>query len=112
MIRKIIQSLAKDCKKSDVVWLATDEDREGEAIAWHLYSFDLKNKDVNRIVFHEITATAIKKAVQNPRNININLVNAQQARHILDRIVALNCHQFCGKKSKVGYLLVGYSLLL
>ena len=101
--KKIIQSLAKDCKKSDVVWLATDEDREGEAIAWHLYEvLGLKNKDVNRIVFHEITATAIKKAVQNPRDININLVNAQQARRILDRIVGFKLSPILWKKVKSG----------
>ncbi len=101
--KKIIQSLEKDCKKSDVIWLATDEDREGEAIAWHLYEvLNLKNKDVNRIVFHEITATAIKKAVQNPRDININLVNAQQARRILDRIVGFKLSPILWKKVKSG----------
>ena len=101
--KKIIQSLVKDCKKSDVVWLATDEDREGEAIAWHLYEvLNLKNKDVNRIVFHEITPTAIKKAVQNPRDININLVNAQQARRILDRIVGFKLSPILWKKVKSG----------
>ena len=101
--KKVIQSLAKDCKKSDIIWLATDEDREGEAIAWHLYEvLDLKNKDVNRIVFHEITATAIKKAVQNPRDININLVNAQQARRILDRIVGFKLSPILWKKVKSG----------
>ena len=101
--KKVIQSLTKDCLKSDIVWLATDEDREGEAIAWHLYEvLDLKNKKVNRIVFHEITATAITKAVQNPRDININLVNAQQARRILDRIVGFKLSPILWKKVKSG----------
>ena len=83
--KTVLKSLIKESKKSDVVWLATDEDREGEAIAWHLYeAMNLKNKKVNRIVFNEITANAIKTAIKNPRDIDVNLVNAQQARRVLD----------------------------
>ena len=101
--KKIIQSLKKETKKSDIVWLATDEDREGEAIAWHLYEvLQLENKNVNRIVFHEITTTAIQKAVKNPRDIDINLVNAQQARRVLDRIVGFKLSPILWKKVKSG----------
>lgn len=101
--KKVIQSLIKESKKSDVVWLATDEDREGEAIAWHLYEvLNLKQKDVHRIVFHEITSNAIKKAVQNPRDIDINLVNAQQARRVLDRIVGFKLSPVLWRKVKSG----------
>ena len=101
--KKVIQTLVKESKKSDVVWLATDEDREGEAIAWHLYEvLDLKNKNVNRIVFHEITSSAINTAIQNPRDIDINLVNAQQARRILDRIVGFKLSPILWKKVKGG----------
>ena len=70
------------------VWLASDEDREGEAIAWHLYEeLGLQPQNTKRIVFHEITKGAILNAVENPRDINIDLVNAQQARRVLDRLV-------------------------
>ena len=101
--KKVIQSLVKESKKSDVVWLATDEDREGEAIAWHLYEvLELKNKSVNRIVFHEITSSAINAAIKNPRDIDINLVNAQQARRILDRIVGFKLSPILWKKVKGG----------
>jgi len=101
--KKVIQSLTKEAKKSEVVWLATDEDREGEAIAWHLYEvLNLKKKHVNRIVFHEITSSAIKKAIANPRDIDINLVNAQQARRILDRIVGFKLSPILWKKVKPG----------
>src|SRR6185503_18355504 len=75
-------------KKSDEVWLASDEDREGESISWHLCEvLDLDPKTTKRIVFHEITKPAIQKAVSNPRTVNMDLVNAQQARRVLDRIV-------------------------
>ena len=80
-----LKSLAK---KADEVWLASDEDREGESISWHLAEvLDLDPKTTKRIVFHEITKPAIEKAVKNPRTIDMNLVNAQQARRVLDRIV-------------------------
>jgi DNA topoisomerase I len=85
---KVVKELKALAKKSGEVWLASDEDREGESISWHLAEvLGLDPKTTKRIVFHEITAPAIKKAVQNPRTINMDLVNAQQARRILDRIV-------------------------
>ena len=81
--KPIIRDLKKYVKDSEKVWLASDEDREGEAIAWHLYeNLDLSNKDYERIVFHEITKNAILKSLENPREINFNLVNAQKARRV------------------------------
>lgn len=86
--QKVVTELKKLAKKSDEVWLATDEDGEGEAISWHLCEvLGLDPKSTKRIVFHEITKPAINKAVQTPRTVDLNLVNAQQARRILDRIV-------------------------
>ncbi len=86
--KKIIAGLKKAVKAADTVWLATDEDREGEAIAWHLTEvLKLDVKTTNRIVFHEITKDAIEKAIKNPRTIDMDLVQAQQARQILDRLV-------------------------
>src|SRR5215218_5034195 len=86
--RKVVNDLKQWAKKSDEVWLATDEDREGEAISWHLCEvLGLDPEKTKRIVFHEITKPAIQKAVKQPRTVNMNLVNAQQARRILDRIV-------------------------
>ncbi len=86
--QKVVKDLKSLAKKSDEVWLATDEDREGEAISWHLCEvLGLDPKTTKRIVFHEITKPAIQSAVQNPRTVDMNLVNAQQARRILDRIV-------------------------
>src|SRR5688572_24608744 len=85
---KVVKELKQIAKKSGEVWLATDEDREGEAISWHLCEvLGLDPKKTKRIVFHEITKPAIKAAVENPRRIDMNLVNAQQARRVLDRIV-------------------------
>src|SRR5712672_1401596 len=85
---KVVKELKSIAKKSGEVWLATDEDREGEAISWHLCEvLGLDPKTTKRIVFHEITKPAIQNAVQNPRTVDMNLVNAQQARRILDRIV-------------------------
>ncbi len=85
---KVVKELRSLAKKADEVWLASDEDREGESISWHLAEvLGLDPKTTKRIVFHEITAPAIRAAVQNPRTINMNLVNAQQARRVLDRIV-------------------------
>lgn len=96
---KVISELKKLAKNADTVWLATDEDREGEAISWHLFeSLDLKKTDTKRIVFHEITKPAIQKAIQNPRTIDINLVNAQQARRILDRLVGFELSPVLWKK--------------
>jgi DNA topoisomerase-1 len=86
--QKVVKELKSLAKKSEDVWLATDEDREGEAISWHLCEvLGLDPYTTKRIVFHEITKPAIQKAVQNPRTVNMDLVNAQQARRILDRIV-------------------------
>lgn len=86
--RKTIAELKKAVKEAETVWLATDEDREGEAIAWHLCEvLKLNPKTTKRIVFHEITKSAIEEAVKNPRTVDMNLVEAQQARQILDRIV-------------------------
>jgi DNA topoisomerase-1 len=85
---KVVKELKQYAKKSKEIWLASDEDREGESISWHLAEvLGLDPKTTKRIVFHEITAPAIKKAVDNPRLINMNLVNAQQARRVLDRLV-------------------------
>src|SRR6201998_3832714 len=85
---KVVKELKSLAKKADEVWLASDEDREGESISWHLAEvLGLNPITTKRIVFHEITKPAIQKAVQNPRTINMSLVNAQQARRILDRIV-------------------------
>ena len=86
--KKIVAELKKAAKTAEMVWLASDEDREGEAIAWHLYDeLKLKKTNTKRIVFHEITKDAILNAVENPREINLDLVDAQQARRVLDRIV-------------------------
>nr|MBP9933876.1 DNA topoisomerase I [Chitinophagaceae bacterium] len=85
---KVVNELRQLARKSEEVWLASDEDREGEAISWHLCEvLGLDPLKTKRIVFHEITKPAIKHAVENPRTVNMNLVNAQQARRILDRIV-------------------------
>src|SRR6478672_2443639 len=86
--KKVVSDLKSSAKKSGEVWLATDEDREGEAISWHLCEvLGLDPTKTKRIVFHEITKPAIQKAVLSPRTVDMNLVNAQQARRILDRIV-------------------------
>jgi len=85
---RVVKELKQMASKADEVWLASDEDREGESISWHLAEvLGLDPNETKRIVFHEITAPAIKKAVENPRRINMNLVNAQQARRVLDRLV-------------------------
>src|SRR6476661_10987833 len=86
--QKVVNELKALSKKAKEVWLASDEDREGESISWHLAEvLNLDPKSTKRIVFHEITAPAIRKAVENPRTINMDLVNAQQARRVLDRLV-------------------------
>lgn len=86
--KKIVAELKKESKKAETVWLASDEDREGEAIAWHLAEvLDLDKDKTKRIVFHEITKDAIVNAIENPRKLNVDLVDAQQARRVLDRIV-------------------------
>ena len=99
--RNLVAELRKLAKASDTVWLASDEDREGESISWHLYEvLDLKKKDTKRIVFHEITKSAILNAIENPRGINMGLVNAQQARRVLDRLVGYELSPLLWKKVK------------
>ena len=99
---ELVKDLKKTAKECDSVWLATDEDREGEAISWHLCEvLDLPVKEVNRIVFHEITKNAIQKAVDNPRRIDLNLVNAQQARRVLDRLVGFELSPILWRKTSV-----------
>lgn len=96
---KVIAELKKLTKGADMVWLASDEDREGEAISWHLYeTLGLTKKNTRRIVFHEITKPAIMKAIENPREIDINLVNAQQARRVLDRLVGFELSPILWRK--------------
>ena len=99
----LVQALAVAAQKADKVWLASDEDREGEAIAWHLQQvLDLQPEKTHRIVFHEITKTAIQEAIQNPRGIDYNLVNAQQARRVMDRIVGFELSPVLWKKVTTG----------
>ena len=98
---KLVADLKREVKKAETVWLASDEDREGEAIAWHLYEvLGLQPDRTRRIVFHEITRPAILKAVEEPRQIDLNLVNAQQARRVLDRIVGFELSPVLWRKVK------------
>ena len=99
--KKVVAELKSAAKKADTVWLASDEDREGEAISWHLFdALDLKKENTKRIVFHEITKDAIQEAVKNPRSIDQNLVDAQQARRVLDRIVGFELSPVLWRKIK------------
>ena len=101
--KAVVKKLKDLAKKADTVWLASDEDREGEAIAWHLAEqLKLKKESTKRIVFHEITKSAILKAVENPRDINYNLVDAQQARRVLDRLVGYELSPVLWRKVKGG----------
>lgn len=101
--KNIIVELKKMLKETKIVYLASDDDREGEAISWHLKeALDLKEENTKRIVFHEITKNAIQKAIKNPRGIDNNLVNAQQARRILDRLVGFELSPLLWKKIKTG----------
>lgn len=101
--KELISSLKKQAKKSDKVYLATDPDREGEAISWHLaYILGLDLNDQNRVTFNEITKSGVKNGMEHPRTINIDLVNAQQARRILDRIVGYKLSPFLWKKVRRG----------
>ena len=98
-----VKKLKSEAEKADVVWLASDEDREGEAIAWHLYEvLGLTPENTRRIVFHEITEPAILEAIKNPRSIDLNLVDAQQARRVLDRIVGFELSPVLWRKIMPG----------
>lgn len=97
--KKVVGELRKAAEKASTVWLASDEDREGEAISWHLFeTLGLKKEQTRRIVFHEITKDAIVNAVRNPRSIDMNLVNAQQARRVLDRLVGFELSPILWRK--------------
>jgi DNA topoisomerase-1 len=101
--KTVVKDLKKLAKKAETVWLATDDDREGEAISWHLSeALDLNDKDTRRIVFREITKKAILSAIEAPRTIDIDLVNAQQARRLLDRLVGFELSPILWKKIKRG----------
>ncbi|SHG24733.1 DNA topoisomerase I [Salegentibacter echinorum] len=101
--KDVVKKLRGFAKNAEMVWLASDEDREGEAIAWHLAEeLKLKGEKTKRIVFHEITKSAILKAIDNPRGINYNLVNAQQARRVLDRLVGYELSPVLWRKVKGG----------
>ena len=97
--RKNLTALKEAFKDADTMWLATDEDREGEAIAWHIQQgLKIPDEKVKRVAFHEITETAVKKAFENPRGLNMNMVNAQQARRVLDRLVGYKLSPLLWKK--------------
>lgn len=99
--KQVVSELKKLAKEAEMIWLASDEDREGEAISWHLFeTLGLKEDNTKRIVFHEITKPAILRAIENPRKINYNLVNAQQARRVLDRLVGFELSPVLWKKVK------------
>ena len=99
--QKVVNELKAEVKKAEIVWLASDEDREGEAISWHLFTvLGLKPENTRRIVFHEITKNAILSAIENPREIDTNLVYAQQARRVLDRIVGFKLSPVLWRKVK------------
>ena len=100
--KKVVAELKKAAASASTVWLASDEDREGEAISWHLFeTLGLNEAHTRRIVFHEITKDAIVNAVRNPRSIDMNLVNAQQARRVLDRLVGF--HLSFGERSSLSF---------
>ena len=99
--KKLVSELKVSAKNAATVWLASDEDREGEAISWHLCEvLGLDEKNTNRIVFHEITKPAILEAIKHPRYLNMNLVNAQQARRVLDRLVGFKLSPILWRKVK------------
>jgi DNA topoisomerase-1 len=104
---KSVDAIAKAAKKADIIYLATDPDREGEAISWHLYELlkekgVIKNKEVKRVVFHEVTKSAIQEAIRHPRDLSIDLINAQQARRALDYLVGFNLSPLLWKKIRRG----------
>ena len=99
--KKLVSELKNNAKKANKIWLASDEDREGEAISWHLCEvLGLDEEKTSRIVFHEITPTAIQDAIKNPRHLDMNLVNAQQARRVLDRLVGFKLSPVLWRKVK------------
>ena len=98
--KHIIAELKKEAKAAEAIWLATDEDREGESISWHLLEVLKLPKNTHRITFHEITKTAIENAVKNPRTIDMSLVDAQQARRVLDRLVGFELSPILWRKIK------------
>ncbi len=99
--KKLVTELKTNAKKAKKIWLASDEDREGEAISWHLCEvLGLDEEKTNRIVFHEITKQAILDAIKNPRHLDMNLVNAQQARRVLDRLVGFKLSPILWRKVK------------
>jgi DNA topoisomerase-1 len=99
--QRLVSELKSQAKKAEKIWLASDEDREGEAISWHLCEvLGLDEKKTSRIVFHEITKTAIQEAIQHPRHLDMNLVNAQQARRVLDRLVGFKLSPVLWRKVK------------
>ncbi len=101
--KEVVAQLRKLAREADIIWLATDDDREGEAISWHLKeALGLKDEETKRIVFREITKSAILNAIQSPRAIDLDLVNAQQARRILDRLVGFELSPILWKKIKMG----------
>ena len=101
--KKLVSELKTLAKKSNTVWLASDEDREGEAIAWHLSNvLELQKENTKRIVFNEITKTAIQHAIEHPRQIDQNLVDAQQARRVLDRLVGYELSPILWRKVQGG----------
>lgn len=112
---KHVEAIAKAMKKADSLYLATDPDREGEAISWHLYELlkkkgVLKDKETFRVVFHEITKQAVNDAVAHPRELSMDLVNAQQARRALDYLVGFTLSPLLWKKSDEDSPLVGYKV--
>ncbi len=108
----VVKELKKHAKKAKNVFLASDPDREGEAIAWHLSKIlELEDSKENRVVFNEITKDAVKESFKNPREIEMNLVDAQQARRILDRLVGYNISPVLWKKVKKGCQRVEFNLL-
>ena len=99
--KKLVSELKSNAKKAKKIWLASDEDREGEAISWHLCEvLGLDEAKTNRIVFHEITKSAILDAIKSPRHLNMDLVNAQQARRVLDRLVGFKLSPVLWRKVK------------
>ena len=101
--KKVVKELRETVKKASQVYIATDEDREGEAIGWHItVATKAQGKHVKRVIFHEITKEAVKRAFERPREIDMRLVNAQQARRILDRLVGYKLSPLLGKKIRFG----------